>query len=147
MAGEIDEAIVIAAPASVVWSTLVDAHRRRHWWPYLELDAVIGGRLVERWSRPDGTEVTTSGSVRDVVADRLLCVRWADDDWPAETEVTITVTPTGGGTTVRVRHVGRRQLRDGERLAADHRAGWRVHLTNLRDHAEVAAADEVIDPS
>jgi uncharacterized protein YndB with AHSA1/START domain len=47
MTGEIDEAIGIAAPASVVWPTLVDADRRRHWWPDVELDAVVGGRLVE----------------------------------------------------------------------------------------------------
>lgn len=128
------EELLVDAPPAEVWQALVDRGRRRRWWSYLELEAVVGAELVERWTAPDGQEVLTTGSVVDVRPGRLLRLTWSDESWPAETEVEISLTPAGGGTLVRVRHDGWERLPGGDRLAEEHRAGWRMHLSNLQRH-------------
>lgn len=133
---EVDEALVIGASPSTVWQALVDTDRRRRWWSYVELDPVVGGRFVERWRGAGGEHMLTSGSVVELLSDRLLRLTWSDENWPAETEVEITLADADPGTVVRIRHLGWRRLPDGERLAEEHRAGWRMHLSNLRDHVE-----------
>ena len=136
MSHEVHEEVVLAAKERAVWQALVDHRRRRQWWSYLELDPVVDGGFVERWVGPDGEEVLTKGSVLELVPGRRLRLSWADENWPAETEVEIRLCPSDGGTTVVVRHRGWDRLPDGERLAEEHRAGWRRHLANLRAHVE-----------
>lgn len=143
---EVDEQIAIAAPPSTVWAALVDADRRRNWWSYLDLDPVRGGRFTERWRGPDGEEVTTSGSVVEIVSGRLLRLEWADEKWPSTTEVEITLSPDAAGTLVRVRHSGWEGLPDGRRVAEEHRAGWQTHLRNLRRVVE-SEMEDLDDPS
>ena len=133
---ELHEELLIDAAADNVWQAFVDGKRRRQWWSYLEIDPSVGGQLTERWVEPDGEEVLTKGSVLDVVPDRLLRLTWADEDWPAQTEVEIHLTPNERGTTVQIRHSGWRLLPDGHHLAQQHRAGWRLHLSNLRAYLE-----------
>jgi uncharacterized protein YndB with AHSA1/START domain len=127
---------LIAAPSSAVWRALVDGAHRRRWWSYLELDPVVGGRFTERWAGADGEEMVTTGSVLEVTEGRLLRLTWSDADWPAETEVVISVTSVAAGTLVRVQHAGFERLPDGQRLAQEHAAGWQVHLSNLRSITE-----------
>jgi uncharacterized protein YndB with AHSA1/START domain len=74
----------------------------------------------------------TSGEVTEVVIDRLLVLSWADDDWPTTTRVEIRLADIGGTTLVRLLHAGWEALPDGAALAEEHRAGWRLHLDNLR---------------
>ncbi|MBW3580464.1 MAG: SRPBCC domain-containing protein [Actinobacteria bacterium] len=131
----VEELLVTASPPSV-WQALVDPGRRRHWWSYLELAPVAGSEFAERWTDVDGTPVLTSGSVLDVVPDRRLRLTWRDEGWPVPTVVEITLAPAESGTVVAVRHSGWGRLPDGLRLAEEHRAGWRVHLANLRRHLE-----------
>ena len=133
---EVAEEQVIAAPPGAVWRALVDPDQRRRWWSYLELDPVVGGRFTERWAGPDGEEMVTTGSVLEAIDGRLLRLTWSDAAWPAPTEVEVSVAPAPGGAVVRVRQVGFDRLPDGQRLAADHAAGWRAHLSNLRSVAE-----------
>lgn len=68
----------------------------------------------------------------------------APDETQVATPRTVVTTGTvtagrsgvGVGTVVRIRESGWQRLDDSQALAADHRAGWRVHLTNLRRHLE-----------
>jgi uncharacterized protein YndB with AHSA1/START domain len=133
---DVAEEELIAAPSDVTWRALVDADQRRQWWSYLDLDPVVGGRFTERWTGPDGKEGVTAGSVLEVIDRRLLRLTWSDADWPTPTTVDITMSPMPEGTLVRVRHSGFERLPDGRRLAGEHAAGWRAHLSNLRSVAE-----------
>jgi len=46
--GPVEIETVVHAPAAAVWAALADPDRRGTWWPYLDLDARPGGRLLER---------------------------------------------------------------------------------------------------
>lgn len=126
------EAVLVAAPAERVWSAITDAHQRAGWWPYLDLDPSPGGRFEERWTDGAGNEVVTSGRVLEVAPPHLLRLSWQDDGWPAATEVELCLEPQQAGTLVRVRHTGWSTLPDAQALVRDHRAGWRMHLEDLR---------------
>jgi predicted DNA-binding transcriptional regulator YafY/uncharacterized protein YndB with AHSA1/START domain len=128
----VHEAVVVPAPRPAVWGAFVDPVGRARWWPYLHVDPTPGGRMEERWTDPHGHEVLTSGQVVEVVAPRLLRLTWSDDGWPAATEVELRLEPQRRGTLVSVRHAGWASLPDAQRLVADHRAGWRAHLDDLR---------------
>ena len=80
----------------------------------------------------------TSGLVTEVVVDRLLVLSWADDDWSTTTRVEIRLAETGGVTLVRLLHTGWEALPAGAALSAAHRAGWRLHLDNLRRYVEAS---------
>ncbi len=77
-----------------------------------------------------------------MTANRLPRLTWSDDNWPVETQVEISLSPTPGGTLVRVRHSGFERLTDGRRLATEHGAGWQLHLSNLRSLAEDGGSGE-----
>ncbi len=138
--GDVDEQVFIHAPLSSVWQAIVDAEHRRRWWSYLQLDPVVGRRFIERWTDSDGEEVLTTGSVLELSSERLLRMSWSDESWPTQTEVVFTLTPSDGGSVVRVRHWGWGALPEGQRLAEEHRVGWRMHLSDLRDHVEKLGA-------
>ncbi|MEU4447125.1 SRPBCC domain-containing protein [Actinosynnema sp. NPDC050801] len=137
----VDESTSIAKPAADVWRAITVAELRAGWWGDLDLDATVGGRFEEPWTDGDGREVLTSGTVTEVVPDQLLVLSWADEDWPATTRVEVRLTENGGTTSVRLRHSGWGALPGGEALAAEHRAGWRLHLNNLRTYVERTARD------
>jgi uncharacterized protein YndB with AHSA1/START domain len=94
----VDESITVDASAHEVWRTIVVAEARAGWWKYLDLDATVGGRFVERWTDGSGRERLTTGVVTEVVVDRLLVLCWADEDWPAATQVAIRLAQVGGTT-------------------------------------------------
>ncbi len=129
---EVRETVLVPAPPERVWSLVAEPDGRAGWWPYLDLDATPGGRFEERWTDAAGHEVTTSGDVLDVEPPRLLRLSWKDDGWPAVTEVELRLEPQSGATLVTVRHTGWSALPDAAALVADHRAGWRMHLDDLR---------------
>lgn len=136
---EICERTDVDAPISQVWGALVSPDERAAWWPYLTLDPSVGGRFEELWTDPSGDRKRTSGRVTAMEHPHHLALTWADDDWPAATRVEISLTATGTGTEVTIRHTGWRALADPEHLIADHRAGWRMHLHNLREHLDGTA--------
>ena len=126
------ERMVVPAAPERVWRAIVDGTGRAGWWSYLQLDASPGGRMEERWTDAGGAEVVTSGEVVEAVAPRTLRLTWADEGWPAATDVDIALAPCPGGTVVTVRHTGWDRLPGGDALAADHATGWRAHLDDLR---------------
>ncbi|MDP4506783.1 SRPBCC domain-containing protein [Nonomuraea turcica] len=135
----VDESIAIVAPARDVWQAIVIAEIRAGWWGHLDLDATAGGRFEERWTDDGGRQARTSGKVIEVVADHLLVLSWADEGWSAATRAEIQLTEIGGSTMVRILHTGWGALPDGAALAAQHRAGWLMHLADLRRYVEDSA--------
>lgn len=142
-----DDRIVIRlelpATAGAVWEVLVDPRHIAGWWSdYVRLEARPGGQLVERWS--DGSrEVTTSGRVTHVDPPQLLELTWAEDDWPAETQVEFSLTEEGEArrTELVLVHSGWESLPGSRRgaLIRNHAAGWSHHMKNLADYvAELA---------
>jgi uncharacterized protein YndB with AHSA1/START domain len=134
----VDESILIAAPAYQVWRAIVVAELRADWWSYLDLDATVGGLFEERWTDGGGQEMLTSGTVTEVVVNRVLVLSWADSDWSTTTRVEVRLAQTEGTTLVRLLHAGWEALPDGAALCRGHQAGWRMHLDNLRRYVEGA---------
>ncbi|MBB5078529.1 SRPBCC family protein [Nonomuraea endophytica] len=130
----VDESLLIPAPPERVWRALTDALDRAEWWGYIDLDVTPGGKVEERWSDDSGHPMLTQGVVTEVEEGRMFRFTWSYTDRPVATAVEITLTPAEAGTVVRVLEVGWNHLPDGPATAADHRAGWRIHLTNLRRH-------------
>jgi uncharacterized protein YndB with AHSA1/START domain len=129
--------VTLDAPVERVWDAIASEPERRHWWSYLALEAIPGGRLLERWQDAEGRERTTSGEVLDARAPHLLRCSWRDDDWAAATEVEFTLRPEGGASRLRLRHSGWARLGPvGEDLRPAHRDGWRRHLANLKRYVE-----------
>lgn len=127
----------MAATPERAWDVLVRDELRADWWPWLQIDAAVGGALVERWTDGDGRDVVTSGTVEESQPGRLLAATWRDDDWPAATRLTIEIIPADPGILVRVRHEGWAALGPaGPALADAHAAGWRQHLADWRLQAE-----------
>jgi uncharacterized protein YndB with AHSA1/START domain len=129
--GPITESMVVHASAGRVWRAVADPDARLRWWSYLVLEAVVGSRWEEHWTL-DGARRVTSGTVLVAHPRELLRLSWADDDWPATTEVDLTLEDRGARTTVRVVHRGWQALPEGAALRRAHVAGWRHHLRNLR---------------
>lgn len=119
-----------------MWRALTDPADRAEWWHDVDLDVAVGGKLEERWSDDTGTPMLTTGHVLAVEAPARLRFAWADEGWPAATAVEISLREVDGQTVVRITETGWHLLPHGDTLAADHRAGWRAHLTNLRRHLE-----------
>ncbi len=132
----VDEALTVPVPARRVWSALTVPAERARWWSYLDLDAARGGRFEETWTDDAGAVRVTRGQVIDVVPHRLLRLTWVDEGWAHDTEVRILLEESAAGTSVRVLHTGWERLPDGRALVAAHRAGWRMHLEDLRRAVE-----------
>ncbi len=131
----VEASTIIAADAGEVWSALTDPARLEQWWPDVHLDPRAGGQLTEVWTDHDGSQKTTHGEILEVRPQALIVLRWADEGWSAATDVAVTLQPAPpSGTLVTVRESGWDRLPDGDRLAAEHRQGWQMHLDHLREH-------------
>ncbi|MFI6317977.1 SRPBCC domain-containing protein [Nonomuraea sp. NPDC050556] len=128
----VDESVTIPVSRERVWQALTDPDDRAEWWHDFDLDPVPGGKLEERWTDDNGTPMLTTGRVTAVSPGEHLRFSWSDERWPTITHVSISLHDLGHETLVRITESGWDAFPDS--LAADHRAGWRVHLTNLRRH-------------
>lgn len=136
----VHESMEIAAPAPEIWAALITHEVRTRWWGYLELEPTVGGRVAETWSGPDGTTTRTHGEVIALVHTETLRLRWADEAWDDSTEVEFQLRPGDHGTVVHIQEHGLDRFPDGDRIADEHRAGWRTHLSNLRRCVEARPA-------
>ncbi len=99
-----------------------------------------GGQLTEAWTDHDGSPKTTRGEIVEVRPGALIALRWADEGWPAATDVEVTLRPVPPSKTlVTVRESGWNRLPEGERLAVEHQQGWEMHLDHLREHVGALA--------
>lgn len=127
----------IAAPIERVWACLTDRRAIRRWFgPHMRLDARPGGWFTEVWR--DGVRtVTTTGRVLHITPPSSLVLSWRDEDWSADTKVSITLDPLDQSTHLRLVHSGWLTLgAEALALAEAHRAGWRIHLESLRRFVE-----------
>jgi len=131
----------VGAATGAVWAALVDPAKRREWWPYLHLDARVGGDLLEVWRDGAGREQRTRGTVLAVEPGRRLRCSWRDDGWPASTVVEVVLHRESFGTLVVLAHTGWTRLPAASELRAAHRDGWAMHLGNLGAHLERGRPD------
>jgi len=118
----------IAASPATVFSYLTDADKFVRWMGVgAELDARPGGTFrIE----VDGGNVAV-GEYREIDPPHRLVMTWGwesnDAVPPGSTVVEITLTPSGSGTLLRLRHSGLET--DADR--ATHRGGWNLYTGNL----------------
>ena len=97
----------------------------------LELDFRVGGRYRFAYQGPDGLRTFVGGTYRHIEAPRRLVFSWLidppDEHAGIESQVTVTITPSGAGSDLVIRH---ERFGDAD---ARHGAGWRGALDALED--------------
>ena len=134
--GAIDVTERIEAPPEVVFAYLSDSARFVKWMGVgAELDPRPGGRYR---IDVDGEHIA-SGEYREVDPPRRLVMSWGWEGHPTvppgSTTVEITLTPEGGATVLRLRHLG---LPD-EEERRQHTEGWLLYTSRIRDVANLRA--------
>lgn len=127
---QIDLAKECQAPAEHLWDILVSP---RLWWGEgVVLDPVSGGRFFEPWKDAAG-EHHTHGRVLEIQAPNFLLLKWWDEGWSFETEVSLQISALKAGSHIRLVHSGWQAAPEAEQrdLIAAHRQGWSYHLENL----------------
>jgi uncharacterized protein YndB with AHSA1/START domain len=130
-------AVDLGVPPEQAWALLTLKPHIANWWgDHVELQARLGGRLVETWSA-GGRKVVTSGEVTRCDPPSALEMSWADDDWPGYTRVAFRLHGNVYGTRLVLEHSGwsvhpasRR-----EEMIEGHAQGWFRHLSRLARYA------------
>lgn len=128
LTGAIEITQRIEASPEIVFSYLTDSRRFTKWMGVgAELDARPGGRYR---IDVDGVHIAT-GEYREVEPPHRLVMSWGWEGHPTvppgSTTVEITLTPQGGATVLRLRHLG---LPD-ESERQTHADGWRNYTSQL----------------
>ncbi len=130
---------LIPAPVAEVWRAWTDPAVMTRWWGKLEgltlfrceMDVRPGGTYryaMRPAADPAGPVEACHGTYREVAPGERLVFTWSWDNGAVrDTLVTVTFTPEGGGTRVRVRH-SNQPTPD---IAANHRSGWTHMLADL----------------
>jgi uncharacterized protein YndB with AHSA1/START domain len=118
----------IDAPPEIVFAYLTDGKRFVQWMgANAELDARPGGRYK---IDVDGEHIAR-GEYREVDPPRRLVMSWGWEGHPTvppgSTTVEITLTPEGGSTVLRLRHLGL----PNEEERKQHTAGWELYTGQL----------------
>jgi len=117
----------IKAPAEHVYEALTVAGDLMGWLcDYARIEPYPGGRFEMRWRT--GYEVR--GQFTELKPN-AVGFTWRGTDEPGETVVRFDLTPTEGGTTVRVTHSGFGSGPQWERALAEAEKGWATSLENL----------------
>ena len=141
---------VFAAPRERVFAAWTDPERVKCWWgaehwsaPEARIDLRPGGRYVFDMRSPEGQDVWSTGTFREIAAPERLVMTDSfadekgnvvpgsyygmDDNWPTELLVTLTFEEVGGNTKLTLRHEG---LPAGEEadMAAE---GWQQSFAKL----------------
>ncbi len=127
----------LSVPPVRAWTLLTERQHVANWWGgHVELQARLGGKLVETWS-DGGREVITSGEVTRCDPPRALEMTWADHDWPGDTRVGFHLSEHAAGTRLVLDHSGWGVHPAGEqqRLIDAHAGGWSQSLARLADYA------------
>jgi uncharacterized protein YndB with AHSA1/START domain len=142
---------VIDAPVEQVWNAWTDPEHLKQWWgpkhftaPAIQNDLRVGGSYLYCMRSPDGQDFWSTGTYREIVPmERIVATdSFADeqgnvvpashygmDDFPLETELTVTFEEDDGKTKLTVRHVG---LPAGEQ-AEQAEAGWNESLDKFEE--------------
>lgn len=129
-----DNAVIIersfAAPAALVWQMWTEPEHFKKWYgpkgfsvPVAEMDVRVGGRRLVCMASPDGSmKMWTTGEHTMVLAHSQLAYTESPSDsngnpvspaamgmpegYPTETQVTVTLEPTGSQTRMMLTHAG-----------------------------------------
>jgi uncharacterized protein YndB with AHSA1/START domain len=127
----------LQVPPEQAWVLLTQKPHVSNWWgDYVELQARLGGKLLETWH--DGSrEIVTSGEVTRCDPPSALEMSWADDDWPGSTRVAFYLSGDVHGTRLILKHSGWSVHSAGkrEKLIDGHAQGWSQHLVRLAGYA------------
>lgn len=118
-----------AATPEQVWAGLVTD--RGGWWPDLDLEAVPGGAVLERWTEDDGVEHVASGRVLVAEQPNLLVFEWGEHGWHGRSTVRIAIEPTPGATLLVLSEDGLLAATGDPGRIDSHLEGWQFHLTRL----------------
>ena len=142
----IEREIVIDAPPSIVWAIVTEAHHLGGWFSdEAEIDLRPGGRILLTW-RGHGTY---EGRVETVDEPHRFAFRWQTREGEFteanSTLVVMTLEADGAGTVLRVVESGFATLPWPDdaraRYADENSKGWLTELGELRDYAQLVAAN------
>ncbi len=132
--------IRIPVDVTTAWKYLTAPASVARWWgDHVQLNAVAGGQLREKWSNGQ-REVLTTGTVTRCEPPTTLGMTWADDDWPGDTNVCFQLAADGAATRVELVHEGFEAL-FGAAAASTveaHATGWRCHLQRFIQYVDAA---------
>ena len=123
-----------------VFRAFADPKRLVRWWgpkgitiPVCEMDVRPGGRWLTVMRAPDGSDMTVSGTYREIEAPSLLVFTWAWHEGAKrghETIVTVALKPHGAGTELTLT-----QSRFESAIARDmHAQGWSSSFDCLAEY-------------
>ncbi len=118
-------------PPQKVWRALTQQHLIAEWLLPNDFEPVADHRFKLRWEAPGGMSGVIDGQVRTLEPERTLAYSW--DSMGVETVVTLTLTPTSGGTHVRMEQTGFRP--DQQQNLQGAKYGWTGFLAKLDDVA------------
>ena len=139
--GTIEREIYVAATPEVVFEVVSSPEHLREWWPdeaRYELIPGSAGEIV--FGDPDAGGKVASFTVVDVRPPRTFSFRWTHPAGEVATEgnsllVTFDLTPSGGGTLLRMTETGFREM--GWEVAVleqqyrEHISGWDFYLPRI----------------
>ena len=120
---------VFGAPRERVWQAWTEPEQIMHWWgpngftsPACRIDLRVGGAYLFCMRSPEGHDVWSTGTYREIVPlERLVCTDsfadekgnvvpashyGIDEDFPLELSVTVTFEDGNGKTRMTLRHAG-----------------------------------------
>jgi uncharacterized protein YndB with AHSA1/START domain len=129
----------IAAPPETVFRALTDPNELSRWWTSsADSDPRRGGAFDYRFEFEEQTEQrrdhSYSGTYRDVVENERVVYPWGSR--LGETEVEVTLQPSGDGTKLRLVHRGWGDGGEWPAAVKMHEEGWAFFLGNLASYLE-----------
>jgi uncharacterized protein YndB with AHSA1/START domain len=127
----------IGASPETVFRALTDADELSRWWTTSAAsDARRGGAFEYRFEFPNEPERnhTYSGVYRAVVENERVAYPWQSR--LGETDVEVTLRPSGDGTVLRLVHSGWGEGGEWPEAVETHQEGWGFFLENLKTYLE-----------
>lgn len=149
--GSIEREIHIDASPEVVYEVITSPDHIRGWWNGCETDlaAAVGATAELAWGKGTPEPHIEELTVVATEPPRLFSFRWvyegaADPNPTNSLLVTFELTPTDGGTLLRMTETGFREkgweVAVLEAAYADHVNGWDVFVPSIRDYVERLAS-------
>ena len=143
--GSIERELFIEASPEVVFDVVSSAEHVREWWPHEARFEAVPGDSGEIVFGEHGGERTVSLTVVEVQPPELFSFRWTHPEGEPAREgnsllVTFRLTPTRGGTLLRMTESGFREMGWNAALLEqqyhEHVTGWRYYLPRIAPCAD-----------
>lgn len=128
---------IAAAPEHVFGALTEPSYLDRWWTTASDSDARTGGAFDYRWEFTAGAgreDHRQSGTYDEVVPNRRVAYPWQVE--AGGTNVDVTLSPSGEGTTLRLVHTGWGAGEAWDAPAQMHEEGWNFFLDNLKAYLE-----------